>query len=291
MGRILSNASVISGLQRWDRRLQAYGNKLKDQEPRELDALESLRGFALPIIRELAGLPREAGWDRWLEVLGDLARRTLDCPAPVHTVLEELQPLRAIGPVTLADILATLEPELSSRRNEEDGPRYGAVFVSSLAESAGMRFEAVFVPGLNEGVFPKPVREDPLLLDSQRTALDVAGSEDDTMLLRSAVAAATQHFVCSWSRIDLATGRERVPSFYAFEVAESAGSGELDVQAFVKEARDRSEARLGWPAPVNPRDAIDAAASMPPRSRRLRSATSSFRASAWNPSKAPSSTW
>jgi hypothetical protein len=53
--RILSKASVISGLQRWDRRLQAYGNKLKDQQPGELDALESLRGFALPIIRELAG--------------------------------------------------------------------------------------------------------------------------------------------------------------------------------------------------------------------------------------------
>jgi ATP-dependent helicase/nuclease subunit B len=257
--RILSKAGVISGLQRWDRRLQAYANELKGGQARELDALESLRGFALPIIRELATLPQEAGWDHWLDALGDLALRTLDRPDPVYAVLEELQPMRTIGPVTLASVLATLAPELSSRRNEEDEPRYGAVFVSSLAESAGMRFEAVFVPGLNEGVFPKPVREDPLLLDSQRTALGIEGSEDDTLLLRTAVAAATKHFVCSWSRIDLATGRERVPSFYAFEVAESAGSGELDVQAFAKEARDRSQARLGWPAPTDPRDAIDAA--------------------------------
>ena len=257
--RILSRASVISGLQRWDRRLTAYANELKDEQPRELDALESLREFALPITRELAALPGEALWDRWLDALGDLAKRTLDHPAPVYALLEELQPMRAIGPVSLADILATLEPELSGRRNEEDKPRYGAVFVSSLAECAGMRFEAIFVPGLNEGVFPKAVREDPLLLDSQRTALAIEGSQDDTMLLRTAVAAATQYFVCSWSRIDLTTGRERVPSFYAFEVAESAGSGELDVQAFAKEARDRSEARLGWPAPTDPRDAIDAA--------------------------------
>lgn len=44
----------------------ADGNKLKDEQPRELDALESLRGFALPIIRELAALPRDADWDRWL---------------------------------------------------------------------------------------------------------------------------------------------------------------------------------------------------------------------------------
>ncbi|WP_216843139.1 PD-(D/E)XK nuclease family protein [Granulicella sp. S190] len=257
--RILSRASVISGLQRWDRRLHAYGNELKDDQAGELEALKSLRDFALPIVRELATLPTEAYWDRWLDLISDMAQRTLDQPASVYAVLEELQPMRATGPVTLADVVATLESELSSHRIEEDGTRYGAVFVGSLAESAGMCFEAVFVPGLNEGVFPKPVREDPLLLDSQRTVLGIEGSKDDTLLLRTAAATAKQHFVCSWSRIDLATGRERVPSFYAFEVAESAGSGELDVRAFEKEARDRSEAHLGWPAPTNSRDAIDAA--------------------------------
>ena len=68
-----------------------------------------------------------------------------------------------------------------------------------------------------------------MLLDSQRVLLGIQGSEDDSLILRTAAAAATNTFVCSWSRIDLATGRERVPSFYAFEVAESAGSGELDV--------------------------------------------------------------
>ena len=50
-----------------------------------------------------------------------------------------------------------------------------------------------------------------------------------------------------------------MPSFYAFEVAESAGSGELDVQAFAERPASLSEARLGWPAPHDPGDAIDAA--------------------------------
>ena len=257
--RVLSNACVISGLQRWERRLLAYRNALREGQTRELEAVESLQGFALPLIRELANMPKEAQWDWWLDTLADLAGRTLDKPASVYAILEDLQPLRATGPVTLADILATLTPELSNSRSVEDAPRYGGVFVGSLAQSAGMRFDAVFVPGLNEGVFPKPVREDPLLLDSQRVLLGIQGSEDDSLILRTAAAAATKHFVCSWSRIDLATGRERVPSFYAFEVAESAGSGELDVQAFTKQARTRSEGRLGWPAPIDPHDAIDAA--------------------------------
>ena len=99
-------------------------------------------------------MPKEAQWDWWLDTLADLAGRTLDKPASVYAILEDLQPLRATGPVTLADILATLTPELSNSRSVEDAPRYGGVFVGSLAQSAGMRFDAVFVPGLNEGVFP-----------------------------------------------------------------------------------------------------------------------------------------
>jgi ATP-dependent helicase/nuclease subunit B len=257
--RILSKASVISGRPRWQRRLQAYENGLKEENIAERDAVKSLRNFALPIIDRLAGLPQKADWEVWLDALGELALHTIDRPEAIYAVLDELQPMRGTGLVTLAHVLATLEPELSNCRIAEDDSRYGAVFIGSLAESPGMRFQAVFVPGLNEGVLPRPVREDPLLLDSQRIRLDMAGSDDDTLLLRSAAAAATRHFIGSWSRIDLATGRERVPSFYAFEVAESAGSGELDIHAFLKEARDLSEARLGWPAPTRPEDAIDAA--------------------------------
>jgi RecB family exonuclease len=257
--RILSKASVISGLARWERRLQAYENELNDEHAGERDALKSLRDFALPVIHKLASLPGNADWEQWLDALGELALLTLERPDAVHAILDELQPMRGAAIVSLADVLATLEPELSSRRDEEETSRYGAVFIASLTESSGMRFPAVFVPGLNEGVLPKPVREDPLLLDSQRLPLGMATSEDDALLLRSAIAAAAQQITCSWSRIDLATGRERVPSFYAFEVAESAGSGELDVQAFAREARGLSEARLGWPAPHDPGDAIDAA--------------------------------
>ena len=164
--RILSKASVICGLARWERRLRAYENELADDNAGEREALKSLRDFALPIIESVASLPGKADWETWLDSLGELAMRTIDQPGAVHAILDELQAMRGAGVVSLADVLATLEPELSSRRVEEDTTRYGAVFVGSLSESSGMRFPAVFVPGLNEGVLPKPVREDPLLLDS-----------------------------------------------------------------------------------------------------------------------------
>lgn len=55
--RILSKASVISGLSRWERRLRAYENELTDDNAGEREAVESLRDFALPIIQNLAALP------------------------------------------------------------------------------------------------------------------------------------------------------------------------------------------------------------------------------------------
>ncbi len=270
--RLLSKAAVISGLDRWERRLDGLANdllKALEQQPdseeqrerltKELAALEALRGFALPLLHEMAGFPAAANWRTWLDLLGDLARRAIDKPARIHELLEELEPMAPVGPVSLAEVLATLGPELATLRREEERPRYGRVFVGSLADARGMSFDAVFVPGLNEGVFPKPVREDPLLLDAQRATLGIEGSRDDKHLLQAAVAAASKRLVCSWSRIDLATGRERVPSFYAFEVADAAGYGEIDVARFIREARDRTEARLGWPAPADPADAIDSA--------------------------------
>jgi RecB family exonuclease len=61
----------------------------------------------------------------------------------------------------------------------------------------------------------------------------------------------------SWSRLDLLTGRARVPSFYAFEALKAARGSEVDVHALISEALGGTETRIGWPAPASPDDAID----------------------------------
>ena len=76
---------MISGLPRWERRLQAYDNELNDEQAGEREALESLRDFALPIIHRLAALPGKADWERWLDALGELALRTLSISPPPYT--------------------------------------------------------------------------------------------------------------------------------------------------------------------------------------------------------------
>jgi len=60
---------------------------------------------------------------------------------------------------------------------------------------------------LNEGLFPRPQAEDPLLPGEPMG--------DDRELLRIAAACASERFSISFSRLDLLTSRERVPSFFA----------------------------------------------------------------------------
>jgi CRISPR/Cas system-associated exonuclease Cas4 (RecB family) len=121
-----------------------------------------------------------------------------------------------------------------------------------------MIFRRVFVPGVNEGLFPRPPAEDPLLLKAQRDALGIELRADDTELLRIAAACASERLTLSFSRLDLLTGRERVPSFYAFEAHRAAGGADdLDIHDFEQRARAQNGTRIGWPAPDDPARAID----------------------------------
>ena len=128
-----------------------------------------------------------------------------------------------------------------------------------------MSFELVLVPGLAERMFPRKIVEDPLLLDSFRLRLgaDLPLQKDriakERLFLRLAIGAASRKIVFSYPSVDLAKGRAKVPSFYLLEVAR-ASQGELpDFETLAREAASSSGARLGWPAPRDRGQAIDAA--------------------------------
>ena len=267
--RLLVDAAVIGGVARWETRLAglreefyrrhaaAEDEAARERWDREIAALEALRDFALPVIARLAALPERASWGEWLAALGALAEATLRDPAGVLELLDELEPLSQIGPVGLGEVLLVLGPRLQTLVAGSSEPRYGKVWVGGIEEARGMAFRIVYLPGVNEGLFPRPPAEDPLLLASPRRALGVELRAEDTDLLRIAAASATDQLVLCFSRLDLLTGRERVPSFYAFAAHRAAGAAETDVREFERRARSATATSIGWPAPVSPADAID----------------------------------
>ena len=267
--RLLVDAAVIGGLSRWETRLAGLREEFHrryaaeaDEEirgslARRIEAVENLTRLALPVIARLAALPARALWGEWIAALTELAEFVLRDPERVIELLEEPEPMSDIGPVSLGEVLSVLGPRLNSLAVASKEARFGKVWVGGVEEARGLAFRRVFVPGVNEGLFPRPPAEDPLLLQAQRRELGIELRAEDTELLRIAAACASERLHLSFSRLDLLTGRERVPSFYAFAAYRASGGREIGVREFDSRARSATQTRIGWPAPPDAAAAID----------------------------------
>src|SRR5712692_9605208 len=285
--QLLVESAVIGGKDRWSRRLagleaefRARLTRFREEEPdsprasaieRDLRNLEHLRRFAVPVIERLTALPARGTWGEWIAALGTLAPVVLRRPERVLTVLGALRPLDVIGPVALGEVRDVLAGELTTLAERPPADRYGRVFVGTIEQARGRSFEVVFLPGLAERIFPQKPREDPILLDALRRELGdrVHGREtaplatqDDRgrrerLLLRIAVGAARDALHLSYSRIEQTEARPRVPSFYALEVARALTGRVPEPQQMERDAAAAAGARLAWPAPEDPAQAID----------------------------------
>ncbi len=280
--QLIVEASVVGGdPERWRRRLrglrEGYDAHIKEERLREdpespkLASLERdrqnlahLSHFAIPIVETLASWPPHATWGEWLERFGELAPRVLRRPARVLRVLGELRAMSAIGPVALEEARDVLAERLRTFDEHPPADRYGRVFVGSPHQARGRAFKVVFVPGLAERLFPQKLREDPLLLDHEmREALDarLAVQEDraktERLLLRLAVGAATDRLWLSYPRLDVGGARPRVPSFYVLDVMRAIVGKIPHHEGLQREAAAAGGAKLDWPAPARPAEAID----------------------------------
>ncbi len=287
--RLLIEAAVIAGRPRWERRLEhltaqkraelaslegqigdAVGREKADAAQgrlrADLAALMELRAYAWPLLDHLEPLASlSTNWGEWVERLAAMAVASLRAPERVLCVLAELAPMAPVGPVDLTDVRILLEKRLTEVLAEPEGRRSGRLFVGAVQDLRGLGFEVVFVPGMAERLFPQKVTEDPLLPDRERGVYGGAlitntdRTAEERLMLRIAVGAANTRVVVSYPRIDLEQSRPRTPSFYALEVLRAA-EGKLPGFAELAHRAERvAGARLGWPAPKAPHQAIDSA--------------------------------
>lgn len=277
--RLLAEASIVARKDRWPKRFAALTksferelHQLRQTDPssprietveREIQTLSELADLALPLIDALAALPPRASWKVWLEELGRLATMALEDPAHVISAFIELDPMADVGDVPFDDVRHVLESRLGMKTLEPSGRRYGEVFVGTPDLARGRSFSVVFVPGLAERLFPEAPREDPILLDADRRAISKTlwtqtdRGQYERLLLRLAVGAARERVHLSYPRVEVTAGRPRMPSFYGLDVRRATTGVLPDHDALERDAAAASDARLAWPAPVLPEDAID----------------------------------
>lgn len=282
--RLLNDAAVVGGAARWRRRLDGLAreldlkvDELARDEPdapgvralrRDIQDLGHVRAFALPIIDVLEAWPRTALWGDWLPRLEALAPRVLTSPERVLGVLAALRPMAGVGPLGLGEVIAVLRERLTNLAPRPPRSRFGRILVCTPDAIRGRHFDAVFVPGLSERVFPERIRQDPLLLDAARADLNARFGADlqtggdlaseERLRLRLAVGAATARLYLSYATVELASTRERLPSLYALDLCRSLTGTLPDHERLARLAAAASGARLAWPAPQEPQEAIDA---------------------------------
>lgn len=278
--RLLVDSAVIGGKDRWVRRLAGLANELllriEEAAPedearvesirRQARDLEALRGYALPLIERLAGLPERANWNEWLAHLRELTVNALSNPEGVMATLAELEPMGSVGPVDLYEVQLVLDARLHDLGVKPPRRRYGRVFIGTVDAARGLSFRIVFIPGLAERIFPRKIVEDPILPDVQRKEIEPGRLttrrdqlENERLGLRIAVGAARDRAYLSYPRIDVQQSRPRVPSFYALEALRAAEGALPGFEEIASRAESTTRARLGWPAPERPEAAIDEA--------------------------------
>ena len=192
-------------------------------------------------------LPGQASWSHYANQWKQLLERYLGIFAQEET--QGLESLIAGEILTVLDQIAGLDivqPQISLNTFTETFQHWlerstvalaiengKGVSVLDATAARGLCFRALFIIGLNEGVFPRTVREDAFLRDRDREILErdlgykanqkLAAFDEEKLLFTLLVQAARERLYCLFQRAD-ESGRVLAPSWYLAELRRVLGN-------------------------------------------------------------------
>lgn len=231
----------------------------------EIERLDDLVEGLGPVLEHLDRIPLRGTWGDFIAALRALSAVALRRPELVLSVLDELDPIaKAPQEIDLDEVSTVLSPRfrwLERPGAKADDEGRARVVVTTPGAIRGRARRVVVVAGLAEGLFPARTREDPLLLDEARArvALPTAAERtaNERLALALAAGAARERLYFTYPRLEVETGRPRVPSVYALEVARATSGRLPGLAELERSARPPSRVLLAWPAPRDPALAID----------------------------------
>jgi ATP-dependent helicase/nuclease subunit B len=251
---ICKGAAEWHRLRRYSRRDLELRQISADDEPRKIrigsEQLISLAEIVDDLASDLLRLPERASWQEYTAAWKILlkkylgiepgseasAARDVETSAKILEILSELAGLdRVDNRVALGDFAHTFQYWLEHSHVTDDRRRVDGVLALNATAARGLSFRALFVLGMNEGVFPRTIREDAFLRDRDREVLErdlgfkvsqkLAAFDEEKLLFTLLAGAARQRFYCSFQRAD-ENGRALAPSWYIDELKRAVeGSG------------------------------------------------------------------
>jgi len=251
--------AICKGVAEW-RRLRRYNHhdlELRqisdDEEPRVLRIpaaqLASLADIVETLVADLIQLAPQASWQEYAVAWKTLLKKYLgiapvtDIPAPsvdsepgaeILDVLDQLAGLDSVeNRVALNDFAHTFQHWLERSSVADDRRNSDGVLVLNTTAARGLSFRALFVLGMNEGVFPRTIREDAFLRDRDREVLEcdlgykvsqkLTAFDEEKLLFTLLVGAARERLYCSFQRSD-DSGRVLASSWYIDELKRALNS-------------------------------------------------------------------
>jgi len=243
-------------------------------EMRRLATAESLRRGWENLRNAAAHWPPALSWEDWADFLNRRLEPILgaseDWPS-FSAVLDEIGGLQIIqdsrfgirdsGLVTAERMKAVLAQCLSALSHPEGRFQRSGVNLLSTSAARGLRFPLVIIPGLEEGRFPAKLRQDPLLLDSERRQMESLPLkskriEEERLLFDMAARSAEKRLVLITSRLDESSDRERIPSQFFLRAAGAVQARSVSIRDLADVPGFRSVS-LDNPAPSKNEIAVD----------------------------------
>ena len=188
--------------------------------PRE--ALDAILREGRELLELLGERPAEAPPARLLQWAGKVLGRLGLGEGPAAAALKGLAAeLAGVGPVAWRHLEPLLARRLGSAGEEPLGGAGGGVQVLTVMEARSRTFVHLFLLGLNRGVFPRRIHEDPILPEGVRRAVAAVlpemplaerGRVEERYLFAQLLAAAPR-VTLSWRTVD-AEGRALNPSAF-----------------------------------------------------------------------------
>ncbi len=224
---------------------------------------------------DLSAIPVRAGWGEYAAMFSRLLPLYFDLPAwngspaagqgelvsaAIRRCLDSVKRLDVLGEeVSLKEWTDLLVRALERERvPSETGDRHGVQVLDVMA-ARGVPCRALFVLGLNEKIFPRSIREDALLRDTERDvlardlgfkiALKLDGFQEERLLFALLLRSAKERLYLSYQRADR-NGRTMVPSGYLVELERELWGPASGVAEGTRERRIKrrpSERWVEWP--------------------------------------------
>ena len=254
--------AICRGMKEWQR-LDRYTTRdlnlsqiSMDDEPRAITIpaaqLRALSNILNNLAEDLSRLPAQAPWSQYAKAWKGLLTKYLgigpESNAEFHDIdtmvrseitmaLDQIARLDVVEPkVLLHEFSQTFQRWLERSAIATTNHNRPGVAVSNATGARGLNFRVLFLVGMNEGVFPRTIREDAFLRDRDREVLErdlgykvsqkLAAFDEEKMIFALLVNATRERLYCSFQRSD-ETGRILAPSWYLTELKRTLGDEQI----------------------------------------------------------------